>query len=116
MMKFKIEDKEYIVPEVMTIDYYTKIFKIKDLFSEEYFTAKLVSIITGAPLDDLIESDYENINFIAAQILSLIPKEQPEFIDRFELDGVHYGFFPNWKDLSYAEFVDIDTISTKKQD
>lgn len=116
MMKFKIEGKEYIVPEVMTIDYYTKIFKIKELFSEEYFTAKLVSIITGAPLDELLESDYENINFIAAQILSLLPKEQPQFVDRFELDGVHYGFFPNWRELSYAEFVDMDTISTKKQD
>jgi len=116
MIKFKIDDKEYKVPEVMTIDAYSKIFKIKELFSEEYFTAKLVSIITGAPIEDLLESDYEQINFIAGQILTLIPITKPEFKDRFELDGVQYGFFPNWKDLTYAEFVDIDTISTKKQD
>jgi len=32
------------------------------------------------------------------------------------LDGVHYGFFPNWRELSFAEFVDMDTISTKKPD
>ena len=116
MIKFKIDDKEYKVPEVMTIDAYSKIFKIKELFSEEYFTAKLVSIITGAPIEDLLEGDYEQINFIAGQILTLIPITKPEFKDRFELDGVQYGFFPNWKDLTYAEFVDIDTISTKKQD
>jgi hypothetical protein len=30
------------------------------------------------------------------------------------LDGVQYGFFPNWKDLSFAEFIDMDTISGKK--
>jgi hypothetical protein len=46
----------------------------------------------------------------------LIPQETPKFIDRFELDGIHYGFFPKWRDLSYAEFVDMDTISTKKPD
>jgi hypothetical protein len=48
--------------------------------------------------------------------MSLIPQETPKFIDRFELDGIHYGFFPKWRDLTYAEFVDMDTISTKKPD
>jgi hypothetical protein len=53
---------------------------------------------------------------LATYILSLIPKDKPVFIDRFEIDGVHYGFFPNWKELTYAEFVDMDTISTKPED
>ena len=48
--------------------------------------------------------------------MSQIPLEKPKFIDRFEIDGVHYGFFPNWRDLTFAEFVDMDTISTKKAD
>lgn len=116
MMNFTIEGIEYKIPQVITIDLYSKIFKIKDLFTEEYFTAKLVSICTNAPVDVLLESDYEKITFIAAHILSLLPKETPKFVDKFELDGVEYGFFPNWRDLTYAEFVDMDTISTKKQD
>ena len=116
MMKFKIEDKEFEVPELITIETYSKIFKIKDLFTEEYFTAKLVSIVTGAPIELLLDSDYNQINFIASHILSLLPQETPKFVDRFELDNVKYGFFPNWKDMTYAEFVDMDTISTRKQD
>lgn len=28
--------------------------------------------------------------------------------------GVQYGFFPKWRDLTFAEFIDMDTISTKK--
>jgi hypothetical protein len=46
----------------------------------------------------------------------MIPIDKPKFKDRFEIDGVHYGFFPTWKELSFAEFVDMDTISTKKPD
>lgn len=114
MIKFKLNDNEYIVPDFISIDSYSKIYKVKDLFSDDYFSAKIVNIVTDAPLEELLESDYMEVQYLASLILSLIPLEKPKFIDRFEIDGVKYGFFPNWKDLSFAEFVDMDTISTKK--
>jgi len=116
MITFKVEGKEYELPEVMSIDNYCKVFKIKDLLSDEYFAAKLVSIITGAPVEKLMEGDYDQLNYLAAYILSLLPKETPPFVDRFEIDGVKYGFFPNWREMTYAEFVDMDTISTRPPD
>ena len=115
-MKFKIEDKEYNIPQFISIENYSKIYKVKDLFSDDYFSAKLVNLVTGAPVEDLLESDYQELSYIAAYIMSMIPLETPKFVDRFELNGVNYGFFPKWQDLTYAEFVDMDTISTKKQD
>ena len=116
MIKFKIEGDEYILPEYISIDNYSKIYKIKDLFSDDYFSAKLISIITDAKIEDLLESDYQEVSYIASYLMSLIPLGQPGFKDRFELDGVKYGFFPNWRDLTFAEFIDMDTISTKKPD
>jgi hypothetical protein len=114
MIKFKIEDKEYEIPEIMNIENFVKIYRIKDLFSDTYFAARLVSIVSNAPIEDLLESDYQELEYLAAHILQMIPTDNPKFVDRFEIDGVHYGFFPDWKDLSFAEFVDLDTISTKK--
>jgi hypothetical protein len=116
VVKFKIEEKEYLVPDKITIDKYVKIYKLKDLLTEEYFAAKLISIVCECPMEDLLESDYQEVNYIASYIMGLIPLGEPKFVDRFELDGVNYGFFPKWQDLSFAEFVDMDTISTKKQD
>jgi hypothetical protein len=47
--------------------------------------------------------------------MSQLPQQDDiKFKDRFTLDGVKYGFFPNWKDLSFAEYIDMDTISSKK--
>ena len=113
-MELKIDGIDYPIPDIMSIEHYTKIFKIKDLFSEQYFAAKLVSIVTEAPLEKLMKADYEEINYLAIHIMGLIPMEKKQpFIDRFEIDGVKYGFFPNWRDLTFAEFVDMDTISTK---
>lgn len=116
MIKFKIEDKEYKVPNFISIDHYSKIYKIKDLFSDDYFAARLLNIVSDAPVEDLLESDFQEVNYLSTYVMELIPQDKPTFVDRFELDGVKYGFFPNWKDITYAEFVDMDTISTKKKD
>jgi hypothetical protein len=61
-------------------------------------------------------SDFQEVNYLSTYVMELIPKDKPTFVDKFELDGVKYGFFPNWKEITFAEFVDMDTISTKKQD
>lgn len=115
MIKFKIGDEEYKVPEFMSIENYSKIYKVKDFFSDEYFGAKLINIMTGVPVEDVLQSDYQYVEYLATYILKLIPMDkQPKFHDRFELNGIHYGFFPKWQDLTFAEWVDLDTLSTKK--
>jgi len=115
-MEIKLGEETWDIPNYMSIENYVKIYKLKDLFSEQYFAAKLINLITDAPFDMLVKQDYETINYAAAYIMSLIPIEKKlPFVDRFELDGIHYGFFPNWRDLTFAEFVDMDTISTKPE-
>lgn len=116
MIDFNIDGKKYDLPDFISIGNYVKIFKVKDLFSDDYFSAKMVSLMSDCPVEDLLECDYEKVNYLASYVLSLLPTETPKFIDRFELDGVQYGFLPNWRDMSYAEFVDMDTISTRKPD
>ncbi len=116
MVKFKIDDVRYEIPEYISIEKYVKIFKVKDLFSDDYFQAKIVSIVSDAPVEVLLDSDYNEIQKLATYVMTLIPTDKPEFTNRFELDGVKYGFIPDWKDLSFAEFADLDTLSTKKQD
>jgi hypothetical protein len=116
MIKFRINEDEYKLPEFISIENYSKIYKVKDLFSDDYFAAKIVNIVTGAPLEDLLETDYQQVQYLASYLMSLVPLEKPKFIDRFKINGVDYGFFPDWKELTFAEFVDMDTISGKKPD
>lgn len=115
MIKFKIGEQEYNVPDFMSIENYSKVYKVKNFFSDDYFAAKLVHIMSNAPVEEVLESDYQYIEYLSTYIMGLIPMDkQPKFYDRFELNGVKYGFFPNWKDLTFAEWVDMDTLSTKK--
>ena len=75
MIKFKIEDKEYELLDYISIGDYSKIYKVKDLFTDEYFAAKLLNLISGAPLQDLLQSDYQEVNYLSSYILSLIPTQ-----------------------------------------
>lgn len=117
MIKFKIEDKSYKLPDVINIEDYVKIFKVKDLFTEEYFPAKIVNMVTGAPLEDLKEGGYAEISYLAKSIIEMLPKEDDlPFVERFKIDDVDYGFFPDWKGLTFAEWMDLDTLISKPQD
>lgn len=117
MIKFLLENIEYEVPDYMNINSYVKVFKMKDVVTDEYFAARLVSEVSGAPMDKLMEYNYQEINYLAAYILSTVPKDkEAPFVDTFKIDDVEYGFFPNWRELSFAEFVDMDTIANKTGD
>jgi hypothetical protein len=111
---FELKGTEYTLPKYLTIGDYVKIFKVKNLFEDEYFAIKLINIITGAPMDLLLKANRQVINNLSGELLKIIPTREPSFVDRFELDGVEYGFIPSWKDMSFGEFADLDTLMTKK--
>jgi hypothetical protein len=111
---FELKDITYKLPMELSIGNYVKIFKKKDLFDEEYFAAELISMLTGADFDALMEASRDEIKFLSNELLKLIPYERPTFVDRFTLDDIEYGFLPEWKKMSFAEFADLDTLMTKK--
>jgi hypothetical protein len=111
---FELDGVEYKLPYYLTIGDYVKIFKVKDLFEDEYFSVKLINIITGAPMELLMKANRDVINTLSMELLKIIPTEEPAFADKFTFEGVEYGFIPSWKDMSFGEFADLDTLMTKK--
>jgi len=114
-IKFTIEETEYTLPNNITIGKYVDIFKIKDLFEDKYLSAKVVSKLSGCPMEDLLNTDYQSVEYLGNECMALFPTGKPVFEDRFQLNGVWYGFLPDWKKISFAEFVDLDTLFSKKK-
>lgn len=111
---FEIRGTEYQLPTFLSIQDYVKIYNIKDYLGEEYFQAKLINMFTGAKLEDVLRVGHSQINFISGYLTNLFPDNTYPFFDRFTLKGVEYGFIPSWKEMSFGEFVDLDTLMTKK--
>lgn len=114
-IKFDIDKKEYTLPEYITIGNYVDIFKIKDIFDDKYLSAKVVSKLSGCPMEDLLDTDYNKVEELGNYCMTLFPTGQPKFEDRFQLNGVWYGFISNWNKVTFAEFVDLDTLFSKKK-
>jgi hypothetical protein len=110
---FELDNKEYELPNFLSIENYIKVYKIKDFLGEEYFQAKLINAITGVRLESILESNHTQINYISNYITTLFPNTEYKFVDKFTLNGIEYGFIPSWKHMSFAEFVDLDTLMTK---
>jgi len=113
-IEFELEGVKYKLPKDLSIGTYVKIFKVKNLFDEDYFEPKLISIVTGADEKLLEDAPRVQISYLANEIAKLIPFERPTFVDRFILEGIEYGFIPEWKKMTFAEFADLDTLMNKK--
>jgi hypothetical protein len=114
VVSFELDGIEYELPDYLSIGDYVKIFKIKDLFEDEYMMAKVINLVTGCPVDTLLEAENHKVEFLSTSIFAMVPRPPYTLIDRFELNGVHYGYLPSYKEISFGEFVDLDTLLNRK--
>lgn len=113
-IEFELKKKNYELPDYLSIGDYVKIFKVKDLFEDEYLKAKVINLLTDCPMETLLESENHKVDFLATTIFAMVPKPPYNLIDSFELDGVKYGYLPSYKEITFGEFADLDTLLTKK--
>lgn len=111
---FNINGNDYNLPDYLSIEDYVKIFKVKDLFEDEYLHAKVINLLTGCPMDDLMEAENHKVEFLSTSIFAMVPRPPYNLVDTFELDGVKYGYLPSYKEITFGEFADLDTLLTKK--
>jgi len=110
----EIEKKEYDIPNFLSIENYVKVYNVKDFLGDKFFQAKLINQILGVKLELILNTNHSQINYISDYLLGLFPDSTYPFHEKFTLNGIEYGFIPSWKNMSFAEFVDLDTLLTKE--
>lgn len=113
ILTFEIENTNYEIPNYLTIENYIKLYQIKDVVEDEYFNLKMINQLSNAPIEKLKRANYNDIHYLSNYIMTLFPTDS-KFKDTFKLDGIEYGFIPQWKKMSFAEWVDLDTLFKKK--
>lgn len=115
-IEFELNGKTYQLPTYLTIEQYVKIFKIKDMLEDTYFQIRLIHILTGAPMDELESIEYINIEYMTNYIFNIFPEKKYDIEPYLEFEGKKYGINTNWHEMSFAEYVDLDTLFGKKPD
>lgn len=84
----------------------------KDIDDDEVFLMeKTIEILCNIPLQTVRKISFNSVTHMC-KVLSEIFDEVPNFERKFVMDGVEYGFIPQLDDISFGEYVDLDTFLT----
>ena len=101
---------DLIVPNSLnevTLGQYQEYLKLKDL-TETQLSFKMIEIFCGVKAEHvrlLKASDVTDI----VNIMSAMFESKPSLVHTFKMDGVEYGFIPNLDEMSFGEYIDLDT-------
>lgn len=112
MMKFNYKGKQYQVEEP-TVEMWSKLTLLQEWTDEREFCIKLLSFITGLTEEDIENSDYMEVVKLSNEISTFLTQDGDKFYNEFSFNNKNYRFLdlPN---LTFGEFIDIDTYLTKE--
>jgi hypothetical protein len=70
-----------------------------------------VQIFANVSHDEIKEFPYEVIKKASSHIDKILATPTQKHYKTLELDGVKYGFIPDWSEFSTGEYIDIETYS-----
>jgi hypothetical protein len=103
---------EVKVPENLseiTLGQYQKYLKIQDGDNDEMMIAqKMIEIFCNVDLKYVTKMRWKDVQEITLTLSNMFD-EDSKFTKMFTLDKVQYGFIPNLDEITFGEFVDLDT-------
>ena len=93
----------------ITLGQYQKYLKMEKENEDETFIAqKMIEIFCNTRLDYVMKMRWKDVNEIVTELGIMFEQDQ-KLQKQFTLNGVQYGFIPNLDEISFGEFVDLDT-------
>lgn len=92
----------------VTLGQYQEYLKLKDL-TEVELSLRMIEIFCNI--------DYNNVRRLKAtdvkdivNIISSMFENKPQLINRFKIKNIEYGFIPDLDEMSFGEYIDLDTF------
>ena len=93
----------------ITLGQYQKFVKLySGEVTEEFLALKMLEIFCGVKLSDAYQLRFKDVDGVV-ELLTDTLNEKPQLVQRFKMKGVEYGFIPNLDDMSFGEYIDLDT-------
>lgn len=93
----------------ITLGQYQHYLKIRDKIEDQsYLMVKMVEIFCDVPYKDALRFRASDLMDAATIINEMFDAKHP-VIPRFKMHGVEYGMIPELDDMSFGEYIDLDT-------
>lgn len=105
--------KKYPIKEP-TIKTWTEVIKLKDIMDEGEMYIKVIELTTGLTRDEILESDAAKVKEIGEKVFKIVNGSNKKVVQHFEFEGQEYEFL-DINNLSFGQYIDIDTFLSKKE-
>jgi hypothetical protein len=106
------------IPETLkeiTLNQYQQWLKVAEgKEMTDFLKQKMIEIFCKIPLNKVLQIKATDIDSIVVDISKLF-KEDTKLIDRFTISGKEFGFIPKLDDMTFGEYVDLDTYLAEWQ-
>ena len=82
---------------------------------KEFFMFKTIEIFCGVDIAIVSKMRLSDAESISNEVLEVLQQNVP-FTNKFELEGVKYGFIPDLQAISLGEFIDLEEGLSKDKD
>ena len=76
--------------------------------AEEYLKIKKIEIFCKLSIEQIMNLEYDSVENIS-NILDSILEKQPALVERFEVNGIKFGWLPDLDKMSYGELLDLNS-------
>ena len=92
----------------ITLEQYQKFALINtEEQDKEFFMFKTIEIFCGVDISLVSKMRLKDAESISNEVIEVLNSNVP-FTNRFELEGVKYGFIPDLQQISLGEFIDLE--------
>lgn len=96
----------------ITLEQYQRFARLEG--DEEFLTKKMLEIFCSVPIEQLPNVRFKDVSNVFRHINAMM-QEKPSLKNIFSIKGVEFGFIPSLEEITYGEFVDLDSYLTDVQ-
>ena len=101
----------------ITLEQYQRFLKVQEINKEDEYVLqlKMIEIFCNVDYKDCRNIKFSDVEKII-EVLTKTFQEKPELVTTFKMGGVEYGFIPNLQEISFGEYIDLDSFLPSEQD
>jgi hypothetical protein len=101
------------VPESLhdiTLGQYQNYLDAQEKIDDEYqLGSRMIEIFCKIPVQDVFQFRMSHITNIQKTLIKIFEHKTDSLINRFSIHGTEYGFIPSLDEMTFGEYVDVDT-------
>ena len=93
----------------ITLRKYQKFVKLNtDEIDDRFLQVKMIEIFCEVSHENVLKIKFSDADRVTA-ILGDMFTQKPKLVTKFKLNGIEYGFIPELDEISFGEYIDLDT-------